>query len=254
MTDIGTTLREARMKARIDITEVERATKIRARYLRAMEHEEWDALPGPVYVKSFLRTYSDYLGLDTRMLVDEYKRRYERPSDHDNRSIATLHRERERAARGPLIPPWLLVGVVLIGVVVALFVVGSLNNKSPKTGSTVSAPTTTPTTATHHKRRHRAAPAVPREVTVKLVPTGQVYVCMVDGAGKRLIPGQIFNAGQTIPTQKSGKLLLTLGNNSIKVTANGKSVPVTASATSIGLEFTPRATKPLSAAHQPRCA
>jgi cytoskeleton protein RodZ len=254
MTDIGTTLREARMKARIDISEVERATKIRARYLRAMEHEEWDALPGPVYVKSFLRTYSDYLGLDTRMLVDEYKRRYERPSDHDGRSIATLHRERERAARGPLIPPWLLVAGVLIAVVAVLFVVGSMSSKNPKTSSTGSAPSTTPTTATHHKRPHRAAPAVPRQVTVKLVPTGQVYVCMVDGAGKRLIPGQIFNAGQTIPTEKSGKLLLTLGNNSVKVSANGKPVHVAASARSIGLEFTPRATKPLSAAHQPRCA
>src|SRR5947209_8849608 len=133
MADIGQSLREARMRARIDITEVERATKIRARYLRAMEHEEWDALPGPVYVKSFLRTYSDYLGLDTRMLVDEYKRRYERPFDHDNRSVATLHRERERAARGPLIPPWLVIGVVLIAVVVALYLVGTLNHKSKNT-------------------------------------------------------------------------------------------------------------------------
>jgi cytoskeletal protein RodZ len=252
MTDIGVTLREARMKARIDITEVERATKIRARYLRAMEHEEWDALPGPVYVKSFLRTYSDYLGLDTRMLLDEYKRRYEHPSDHDNRSIATLHRERERAARGPLVPSWLIIGVVLIAIVVVLYVVGShKNNKSATTGST---PTTHTTTTTHHTRPHRRAPAAPTQVAVKLVPTGQVYVCMVNGQGKRLIPGQIFNAGQTIPTQKASKLLLTLGNNSVHVTANGKPVSVAASASSIGLEFTPHGTKPLPAASQPRCA
>jgi Helix-turn-helix domain len=253
MTDIGVTLREARMKARIDITEVERATKIRARYLRAMEHEEWDALPGPVYVKSFLRTYSDYLGLDTRMLVDEYKRRYERPSDHDNRSIATLHRERERAARGPLIPPWLVIGVVLIAVVVALYLVGTLSHKS-KNAPTASTPSTPTATTRHRPRRHKAAPAVPKLVTVKIVPTGQVYVCMVNGSGKRLIPGVIYNAGQTVPTEKAGKLLLTLGNNSVRISANGKNVPVTASAASIGLELTPRGTKPLSAAHQPRCA
>lgn len=253
MTDIGVTLREARMKARIDITEVERATKIRARYLRAMEHEEWDALPGPVYVKSFLRTYSDYLGLDTRMLVDEYKRRYERPSDHDNRSIATLHRERERAARGPLIPPWLIIGVVLIAVVVALYLVGTLSHKSKNT-PTASTPTT-PTTTTRHRPPHRkAAPAVPKQVSVKIVPTGQVYVCLVNGSGKRLIPGVIYNAGQAVPTEKAAKLLLTLGNNSVRISANGKSVPVAASAASIGLEFTPRSTKRLTAAHQPRCA
>src|ERR671935_164498 len=89
MADIGTTLREARIRARIDISEVEARTKIRAKYLRAIENEEWDLLPGPVYVKSFLRTYGDFLGLDRRLLVDEFKRRYERPSDHDTRPIAT---------------------------------------------------------------------------------------------------------------------------------------------------------------------
>src|SRR5438270_7766609 len=133
MPEIGTTLREARMRARIDISEVEARTKIRARYLRAIENEEWDLLPGPVYVKSFLRTYSDFLGLDSRMLVDEYKRRYEGPSDHDARPIASRSRERERAARGPLLPPWAAIGLVLAGIVVVLYLVGinSGNNKPP---------------------------------------------------------------------------------------------------------------------------
>ena len=86
------------MRAKIDISEVEVRTKIRAKYLRAMENEEWDLLPGDVYAKSFLRTYGDYLGLDTRQLIDEYKRRYERPADHELRPIAPLGRERERGA------------------------------------------------------------------------------------------------------------------------------------------------------------
>ena len=74
------TLRETRMRDRIDITEVEAETKIRAKYLRALENEEWDLLPGPTFVKTFLRTYADYLGLDSRLLVEEYKQRFERPS------------------------------------------------------------------------------------------------------------------------------------------------------------------------------
>ena len=61
------------MRAGIDISEVETATKIRARYLRAIENEEWGLLPGPTFVKSFLRTYAEYLGLDAKLLVDEYK-------------------------------------------------------------------------------------------------------------------------------------------------------------------------------------
>ena len=68
------------MRNRIDITEVEAGTKIRAKYLRALENEEWDLLPGPTFVKTFLRSYADYLGLDSRLLVEEYKQRYERPS------------------------------------------------------------------------------------------------------------------------------------------------------------------------------
>src|SRR5438105_8953503 len=95
MPGIGPTLRDARIRARIDMAEVEARTKIRAKYLRAIENEEWDLLPGPVYIKSFLRTYGDYLGLDSRMLVEEFKRRYEEPAEHELHPIAPLRRERE---------------------------------------------------------------------------------------------------------------------------------------------------------------
>jgi cytoskeletal protein RodZ len=64
MPDIGETLRDARMRARIDVSEIEAKTKIRAKYLRALENEEWSLLPGPTFVKSFLRTYAQALGLD----------------------------------------------------------------------------------------------------------------------------------------------------------------------------------------------
>jgi len=63
------------MRARIDISEIEAETKIRAKYLRALENEEWDLLPGPTFVKSFLRTYAEALGIDAKLLVEEYKLR-----------------------------------------------------------------------------------------------------------------------------------------------------------------------------------
>src|ERR1044071_8385718 len=83
MPEIGETLRETRMRRRIDMTEVEAATKIRAKYLRALENEEWDLLPGPTFVKTFLRTYAEYLDLDPRLLVEEYRQRFERPTTQD---------------------------------------------------------------------------------------------------------------------------------------------------------------------------
>ena len=105
MTEIGARLREARMHAKIDINEVEVRTKIRAKYLRAIENEEWDLLPGEVYAKSFLRTYGEFLGLDTRQLVDDFRRRYESPPDQELRPIAPLgSRERERQSARPAAP------------------------------------------------------------------------------------------------------------------------------------------------------
>src|SRR5215213_1226209 len=131
MPEIGPTLREARMRARIDITEVEQATKIRAKYLRALENEEWNLLPGSTFIKSFLRGYADYLGLDSRTLVEEYKLRYERPSEHELAPISpNLGRDRRSGggayAGGRTAPRWLIVGAVLVALVTALWVVGSL--------------------------------------------------------------------------------------------------------------------------------
>jgi cytoskeletal protein RodZ len=269
MADIGATLREARMRAKIDINEVETRTKIRAKYLRAIENEEWSLLPGDVYVKSFLRTYADYLGLDSRQLIDDYKRRYERPTDHELRQIAPLGRERDRRdkgprppgaprtprqPRGPLLPSWALIGVVLVGIVVALYFVGNNNKGSSTTSSSTATQATSPhAKKTHHRTTHHAR-AVATTVKLQLVPTGAVYVCLVDGHGNRLIPGEIFNVGQTIPTKRSSKLLLTLGNASVKMKVNGVSVSVPSTGKPVGFDLTPASHAMLPAAKQPQCA
>ena len=76
---IGNALKEARQRQGLDIRTVEETTKIRTRYLRALESEEWSTLPGHAYVKGFLRTYANLLGLDADALVDEYRRTVEGP-------------------------------------------------------------------------------------------------------------------------------------------------------------------------------
>jgi cytoskeletal protein RodZ len=259
MADIGTTLRAARIRARIDVSEVEARTKIRAKYLRAIENEEWDLLPGPVYVKSFLRTYGDFLGVDSRLLIDEYKRRYERPADQDLRPITPLGRERERKRRRPRLGPVAAVVLVLVAVAAALFVVGSLSgtNTTPTTPPTTAASRSTSTTTTHTAKtrahHHRPAPPKPTTVTLKLVPTSSVYVCVEDGTGKKLIPGVIYAAGQTIPTETANKLMITLGNPSVQMKVNGKTVTV-GNSSPIGYELTPGKTTPLSAGQLPTCA
>src|SRR5215211_5051720 len=149
MPDIGATLREARMRQRIDISEIESETKIRAKYLRALENEEWDLLPGPTYVKSFLRTYAEALGLDGKLLIEEYKLRHERLSDVEMQPIrppgARDPRRRRRRGSGRAIA----VMTVVAGILVALYFLG----QSGDDGGGEDAASTTPTTNTQTTKR-----------------------------------------------------------------------------------------------------
>src|ERR1044072_9013489 len=120
MPDIGASLREPRMRSPIHIAEIEAQTKIRAKYLRALENEEWDLLPGPTYVKSFLRTYADELGLDGKRLVHEYNVQHGRLSAVELQPIAPPGQRRQ--ASGHRSSPWRRVGVALV---VVLILVGA---------------------------------------------------------------------------------------------------------------------------------
>lgn len=76
MFEIGNSLREARLRQRLDFPEVESRTKIRGKYLRALEEEQFETLPAQTYVRGFLRTYAESLGLDGQLYVDEYNSRF----------------------------------------------------------------------------------------------------------------------------------------------------------------------------------
>jgi cytoskeleton protein RodZ len=74
--EIGSSLREARLRQGVDLVEAEASTKIRSKYLHALEDEQFEVLPAQTYVKGFLRAYAEYLGLDGQLYVDEYNSRY----------------------------------------------------------------------------------------------------------------------------------------------------------------------------------
>src|SRR5580765_8670598 len=81
MFEIGSSLREARMRQGLDFPQIESATKIRGKYLRALEDEHFSQLPAQTYVKGFLRTYAEYLGLDGQLYVDEFNSRFTREEE-----------------------------------------------------------------------------------------------------------------------------------------------------------------------------
>src|ERR687894_781493 len=133
MPEIGDQLRETRLRNRIDMTDVEAATKIRAKYLRALETEEWDLLPGPTFVKTFLRTYAEYLGLDSRLLVEEYRQRYERPSTQDLTPFkASRVQGRARRRRAAALGPGLVIVACVAVLLGSLWVLGRLGEDEPE--------------------------------------------------------------------------------------------------------------------------
>jgi hypothetical protein len=98
-----------------------------------------------------------------------------------------------------------------------------------------------------------APPPKPRKVTLRLVPTGLVYVCLVNGGGRKLINQQNFNVGQTVPTQTARHLLLTLGNNAVRMTVDSRVVPVAASPNAIRLFITPAGVSHIPLSRKPTC-
>ncbi len=240
------------MRARIDVSEIETQTKIRAKYLRALENEEWDLLPGPTYVKSFLRTYAEALDLDAKLLVDEYKLRHEHLSEVELQPINAAAPGRERRRQTPTLPPWFFVAVIFVALVASLYLLGTLGDNAPDQAAEPPPPPPVATqpapVATPAKR-----PARPRRARLRIEATGQVYVCLKAG-DRTLVNGQTLEAGERTSTFRSRRFRLTVGNNAVRLWINGKPKLLPASSDPIGVEITPgRGRQPLSAKKRPLC-
>ncbi len=256
-------LREARMRAHIDISEIETETKIRAKYLRALENEEWDLLPGPTFVKSFLRTYAEVLGLDAKLIVEEFKLRHERPSEFDLQPIRATNAGRERRkVPGPVVPRWVVGLLLLVALVVALYALGTSGGSNAPPLTTSSTPSTTPATARKPTRRAAVGAVAPagtaggarqQKVALRIIPTGVVNVCLV-GDGRILIKSRDLAAGAKTRVFRARKFLLTLGNNAVSLHVSGKLLKVPDVSSGIGYQLTTSGNKVLSPAKRPTCA
>jgi cytoskeleton protein RodZ len=261
--EIGASLREARMRQRIDITDMEVRTKIRAKYLRALENEEWDLLPGPTYVRSFLRTYAEALGLDSKLLVEEYKLRHtalETGELHPIRRPTARERERRRRREPRGVPIAAVVGLVFAAIVVLLFLIG--RGAEPDEGSdrVGSAPAETQPRDGGQRgsgggggdgeRRERRRP---RTVRLQLVPTGPVSVCLVDAGGRVLIANETLQPGRRTRTFRSRRFRLSLGNNAVTLRINGRARTVPPSGEPIGYTITRNGRTDLPPERRPTC-
>jgi cytoskeleton protein RodZ len=262
MPEIGTTLRETRIRDKIDITTVEEATKIRAKYLRALENEEWGVLPGPAYIKSFLRTYAEFLGLDAHMLVEEYRARFERPEELE--LPAFTHQTLRRRVRppGPPSRAW-VVAALAIALLAVLFVLGITSDEEQGGGERRAAQPderTTPRTGderagTNRQRtgETRRSTAAPRVARVLVVPERDAWVCLVDASGRELVEGRIVGGGEREGPFRSARFRITVGNGGGDFRVNGKLRDVPETSEPLGYAISSTRVRVLGEAERPTC-
>jgi cytoskeleton protein RodZ len=247
MASIGDTLREARMRQHLDIADVEAKTKIRAKYLRALENEEFGMLPGPTFVKTFLRTYAEALGLDPHVLVETYRASHE-PRDEAEQlqplgpAAAGRDRRRPRPPRGP----WLAIGLGVAAVVAALLVIGLVGDSDDDQGRQASQRTTTRPQPKPPKRRQPRPQ--PTRVVLRIAPTVPTYVCVDTGDGTEIRFEGILQEPQTF---RAKRLRLNLGKTSVELRKNGKRVNVPPGPNPVGFDLKPRSTRPLPVDQRP---
>jgi cytoskeleton protein RodZ len=254
MPAIGATLREARMRARIDISEIESETKIRAKYLRALENEEWDLLPGPTYVKSFLRTYADALGLDSRLLLEEYKLRHERLSDIELQPIAPPGRRGPGGGRRSRsgIPRAYIVWFLVLAVLAGVYLLGksSEDNGTSQPNQPASKPAAP---AGGNKKNKKKGKPAPRYARLQVLGTGPVYVCIKAAGNRTLVNGETLAAGGHTDSYRSSRFDVTLGNGSAKMRVNGRLLDVPDVQNGIGYRVTVKGRHTLAPDKRPTC-
>ena len=186
---IGEVLGEARERQGLELREVEERTKIRLKYLRALEAEDWDALPTSAYAKGFLRTYAQLLVLDAEALVDEYRRQVEGVSGDPAYPLGDqlLERRRRVGQRSHVNRAAIMLAIgamVVIGVVAAIVLAGGEDR--PGRGDRE---------ARHargkgrdkHRGEGKASSKPGQTTTLALSMKDSVEVCLLGGSGRPLI-------------------------------------------------------------------
>ncbi|MDO9356190.1 MAG: helix-turn-helix domain-containing protein [Solirubrobacteraceae bacterium] len=249
MAEIGAQLREARTRARIEIAQMEAQTKIRAKYLRALETEEWELLPGPTYVKSFLKTYGDMLGIDGRQLVTDYKNTHEPfQAEGDIGQISKhtggrMNRRQQQASAG--LGRLIAAAVLLIAIVGGggYYLVGRDSGDGARAAQATPAPDAVDGDAVADDPGRTPGTSARKNVSVVVAATtGGVTVCV--RAGKRIaVPATELRAGQKTAAVRGRSVVVTADTRAIKLTVGGKRAvlpngtgPITVTVTDAGVK------------------
>ena len=205
--DIGTALKDARRRIGMDVKEAEERTKIRAKYLRALEAEDWEVLPAPAYVRGFLRTYGALLGLDGEQLADQFRRSHEEPAGAASPASEAVLQERRRGggsrppSRGPLIAA-IAAGIVVLLVALSLLGGGGDDGKpvaDPGKGSGSGAGKNAQKGDKKSKNQKKSGNGSGKAeivaINLSIKPLEPVRLCVVGGKDEALVDSQMLAAG-----------------------------------------------------------
>jgi cytoskeleton protein RodZ len=241
--EVGATLREARTDRGVELAEVEAATKIRRRYLNAIENEAWDVLPGPAYAAGFVRAYADYLGLDGARMAAECPLQPSPPLPGGE------------TRRGPRrrVPPAVAVSIGLVAVV---GLVGLLWGGGGDDGGTVSsqpargAPSSAVPSVHQTAERHSGQ----RAMELSLTTTAELWVCLLGEDGEPLVDGLVLPSGAEEGPFRSGSFTVSFGNGEVEMRIDGRDSEIPESASPLGYEVGPGGDlSPLSESERPTC-
>lgn len=228
---VGTILREARNRRELELSAVEAATRIRLRYLNAIENEEWDVLPGGVYTRGFIRTYASFLGLDGERLVEDYRESVERW--HRGPAEGAISGGPGQRAHSPALSraPWAPLAILAVIAVAVVAVVAI-----PGGGDEEVSPRTPPAESAARETRDRPTPAAepPPGISIRLVASAEVWACVLDSRGRPVVDGQILPAGAEEGPFRSGSFTVSFGNGEVKMLIDGREAAVPATSSPLG--------------------
>ncbi|GIU95033.1 MAG: XRE family transcriptional regulator [Gaiellaceae bacterium] len=221
--DIGSSLRDARLRQGLDFPELEERTKIRPKYLRALEDERFDILPAPTYVRGFLRSYAEALGLEGQPFVDEYNSRFAVGEDE---TLIRTRRTPTRATRREPRQSRLAVLVVLAIAVVTALVIAAWRFGGPEDESVPGLATPSqPTAPVAAGMRGVARLTVSARAGASWM---EVRAGLADG---RLLYSGTLERGQTIVFQGKRLRLALAEPENVVVRLNGSRVDLPAGTT-----------------------
>jgi cytoskeleton protein RodZ len=242
--EIGNSLREARYRQQLELSEVEQATKIRSRYLRALEEETFDALPAQTYVKGFLRTYADYLGLDGQLYVDEYNSRYSAGGDEPREPVVARRTARVQSRHHRVERRGVLFALAGIGVVFALIIAAFKFGGSGNDGTQIPNLGNSSTGTTHHAAKKA------RKTTVKPARPARFSLWVVAARGNCWMEVRNYSAnGRTLYAGTlelhqlqhftARRLWIDFGSpGNVRASLNGRSVTIPGGGRTINVQVT----------------